>query len=143
MNLCTQLSNRVLALKQFKTAQDLVIQRLLKKVKRLEKKQMARTLGMKLFKICTSKNNTLDKDGETKVFDYTTAAKNDVNAAERVSTAGDAVNASDAVNAASVVPDVSVVGPSTSTARDIFEDEMITMADTLMALGGQDQEQPQ
>nr|GEV61441.1 reverse transcriptase domain-containing protein [Tanacetum cinerariifolium] len=77
MNLCTQLSNRVLALEQFKTAQDLVIKR------------------------------------ETKVFDYTTTAEKDVNAAEPVSTAGDAVNA------ASVIPDVN---------------EMKTMADTLMAI---------
>nr|GEV14214.1 hypothetical protein [Tanacetum cinerariifolium] len=133
------------------TAQDLVIQRLLKKVKRLEKKQRARTPGMKLFKIGTSKKKTLDKEyvskqgmdeskeakklnlfdkgsGETKVFDYITAAKKDVNDVEPVFTSGDAVNA------ASVVPDVSVVGPFTSTAGDIFKDEMITMADTLMAI---------
>nr|GFB52456.1 hypothetical protein [Tanacetum cinerariifolium] len=35
---------------------------------------------------------------------------------------------------ASVIPNVSIVGPSTSTARDIFKDEMITMVDTLMAI---------
>nr|GEY66112.1 hypothetical protein [Tanacetum cinerariifolium] len=47
----------------------------------------------------------------------------------------------DEVNVASVIPDVSVAGPyisaaspSTSTAEDIFKDEMITMADTLMAI---------
>nr|GEY11539.1 replication protein A 70 kDa DNA-binding subunit B [Tanacetum cinerariifolium] len=62
------------------------------------------------------------------VFDYTTAAEKDVNAVKPVSTAGDAVNA------ASVIPDVSVAGPSTSTVEDIFEDEMTTMADTLMAI---------
>nr|GEZ76390.1 hypothetical protein [Tanacetum cinerariifolium] len=129
MNLCTQLSNRVLAFEQFKTAQDLVIKRLQKKVKRLEKKQRERTSGMKLFKLGTSKKKTLDKEnvskqwrdesnrtkelnlsnkgsGKTEVFDYTTAAEKDVNAAEPVSTAGDAVNAF------SVIPDVSVVGPS-------------------------------
>nr|GEV41621.1 hypothetical protein [Tanacetum cinerariifolium] len=151
MNLCTQLSDRFFALEQFKTTQDLVIQRLLKKVKRLEKKQRVRTPRMKLFKIDTSKKKTLDKEnvsrqgrdesnkieklnisdkgsGETKVFDYTTAAEKDVNAAEPVSTAGDAVNV------ASVILDVSVVGPSTSTVGDIFEDEMITMANTLMAI---------
>nr|GEU75168.1 putative ribonuclease H-like domain-containing protein [Tanacetum cinerariifolium] len=151
MNLCNQFSNRVLALGQFKTAQDLVIQRLLKKVKRLEKKQRARTPGMKLFNIGTSKKKTLDKEnvskqgrdesnkteelnisdkgsGETKVFNYTTTVEKDVNAVEPVFTAGDAVNAG------SVIPDVSVAGPSTSTVRDIFEDEMITMADTLMAI---------
>nr|GEU53617.1 retrovirus-related Pol polyprotein from transposon TNT 1-94 [Tanacetum cinerariifolium] len=61
--------------------------------------------------------------------------ENDVNAAEPVSTTGDAVNT------ANVIPNVSVagtstsaVGPSTSTAGDIFEDEMTTMADILMAI---------
>nr|GEV00681.1 hypothetical protein [Tanacetum cinerariifolium] len=84
----------------------------------------------------TEELNLSDKgSGETKVFDYTTAAKKDVNAAEPVSTFGDVVNA------ASVIPDVSVVGPSTSatspsisTGKDIFEDEMTTMADILMAI---------
>nr|GEX94015.1 hypothetical protein [Tanacetum cinerariifolium] len=120
MNICTQLSNRVLALEQFKTAQDLVIKRLRKKVKRLEKKQRARTPGMRIFKIGTSKKKTLDKE-------------NDDNAAEPVSTAGDAVNA------ASVILDVSAAGPSTSTAGDIFEDEMTAIADTLMAIRKQAQ----
>nr|GEX01241.1 hypothetical protein [Tanacetum cinerariifolium] len=118
---------------------------------KIRKKQRERTPKMKLFKIGTSKKKTLDKEnvskqgrdksnkieelnlsdkesGKTKVVDYTTVAKKDVNAAELVSTAGDAVNA------ASVIPDVSVVSPSTSTAGDIFEDEMTTIADTLMAI---------
>nr|GFA60013.1 hypothetical protein [Tanacetum cinerariifolium] len=96
MNICNRLSNRVLALEQFKTAQDLLIKRLKKKVKRLEKKQRARTQGMKLFNI---------------------------------------------VNAASVIPNVSTAGlstsaagPSISTTEDTFEDEMTTMADTLMVI---------
>nr|GEU48082.1 hypothetical protein [Tanacetum cinerariifolium] len=112
-----------------KSDEDLVIQRLLKKVKRLEKKQRERTLGMKLFKIGTPKKKTLDKEyvskqgrdeskeakelnisdkgsGETEVFDYITSAKKDVNTVELVSTAADAVNA------ASVIPDVSADGPS-------------------------------
>ncbi|GKC04711.1 hypothetical protein Tco_0996321 [Tanacetum coccineum] len=81
--------------------------------------------------------NLSDKgSGGTKVFDDTTAAEKDVNAAELVSTAGDAVTA------ASVIPDidtagpsnVSAVGPSTSTSGDIFEDEMMTIVDTLMAI---------
>ncbi|GJX87166.1 hypothetical protein Tco_0339180 [Tanacetum coccineum] len=41
---------------------DEVIRKLKKKVERLEKKQRARTLGMKLFKICTSKRKSLDKE---------------------------------------------------------------------------------
>nr|GFB49871.1 hypothetical protein [Tanacetum cinerariifolium] len=77
----------------------------------------------------TQELNLSDKgNGETKVFNYTTVAEKDVNAAKPVSTAGDAVNV------ASVIPDVSAVGPSTSTARDIFEDEMTTIDDTLMAI---------
>ncbi|GKE94665.1 hypothetical protein Tco_1579520 [Tanacetum coccineum] len=51
MAIYTKLSNRVLALETSKTAQDLVINKLKKKVKRLEKKQRARTPRMKLFKI--------------------------------------------------------------------------------------------
>nr|GEY90035.1 hypothetical protein [Tanacetum cinerariifolium] len=115
MNIYNKLLNRVLALEQFKRGQNLVIKRLKKKVKRLEKKQRERTPWMKLFKIGTSKKKTLDKE-------------NDVNAAEPVSTVGDAVNA------ATVIPNVSDAGPSTSTAEDIFEDKMTTMADTLMAI---------
>nr|GEV06301.1 ribonuclease H-like domain, reverse transcriptase, RNA-dependent DNA polymerase [Tanacetum cinerariifolium] len=129
--------------------EDLVIKRFQKKMKRLENKQRTRTPGMKLSKIGTSNKKTLDKEnvskqwrdesnrteeinlfdkgsGETKVFDYTTAAEKD--AAEPVSTADDAVNA------ASVIPDVSAAGPSTSTAKDIFENDMKTMADTLIAI---------
>nr|GEZ78035.1 hypothetical protein [Tanacetum cinerariifolium] len=41
MNICNKLSNMVLTLEQFKTTQYLVIKRLKKKVKRLEKKQRA------------------------------------------------------------------------------------------------------
>ncbi|GJS44510.1 hypothetical protein Tco_0569553 [Tanacetum coccineum] len=44
MTICTKLSNRVLALEHSKTAQDLVIKKLQKKVKRLEKIQRGRNL---------------------------------------------------------------------------------------------------
>ncbi|GJR10282.1 putative ribonuclease H-like domain-containing protein [Tanacetum coccineum] len=66
MAICTRLSNRVLALETSKTAQDLVIKKLKNKVKRLEKKQRARTLGMKLFKIGTSRRKSLDKENVSK-----------------------------------------------------------------------------
>nr|GEV10559.1 hypothetical protein [Tanacetum cinerariifolium] len=95
--------------------EDLVIKRLREKVKRLEKKQRELNLSNK-------------GSGETKVFDYTTVAEKDVNGVEPVSTAGDAVNP------ASVIPDVSTVGPSISTAGDIFKDKMTTISDTLMAI---------
>nr|GEV49480.1 hypothetical protein [Tanacetum cinerariifolium] len=129
-----------------------------KKVKRLEKKQRARTLGMKLFKIGTSKKKTLDKEnvakhgrdesnrteelnlsdkgsGKTKVFDYTTAAEKDGNVAEPVSTTGDAVYGASVIHDVSVFgPSTSATGPSISTTKDIFEDEMTTIADILMAI---------
>ncbi|GKE70429.1 hypothetical protein Tco_1528501, partial [Tanacetum coccineum] len=66
MAICTNLSNRILALKTSKTAQDLVINKLKKKVKRLEKKQRERTPRMKLFKIGTSRRTSLDKENVAK-----------------------------------------------------------------------------
>ncbi|GJT74753.1 putative ribonuclease H-like domain-containing protein [Tanacetum coccineum] len=139
MAICTNLSNRVLALEQSKTAQDLVI-RMLKKVRKLEKKLRARTPGMKLFKIGTSKRKSLDeeyvskqgrKSDKTKpMFDDSDVAELDVdNAMENVE-----VNTA-SINVSVVGPlNVSIVDPSTSTVGDIFEDEMMTIADTLVAI---------
>nr|GEX68255.1 hypothetical protein [Tanacetum cinerariifolium] len=62
MVLCSKLSNRVLALEQSKTAQDLVIKKLQKKVKRIERKIKARTLRMILFKIGNFKRKRLYKE---------------------------------------------------------------------------------
>nr|GEZ54098.1 ribonuclease H-like domain-containing protein [Tanacetum cinerariifolium] len=122
MNICNILSNKVLALEQFKIAQDLVIKRSKKKVKILEKKQRARNPRMKLFKIGTSKKKTLDKE-------------NDVNIAELVFTASDVVNAAGVIlDVSAAGPSTSVVGPSTSTAEDTFKDEITTIADKLMAI---------
>ncbi|GJT15357.1 hypothetical protein Tco_0874063 [Tanacetum coccineum] len=141
INLCTQLSNRVLALENSKTAQDLVIQKLKKRVKRLEKALRARTPGMKLFKIGTSKRKGLDKENVSKQgrksdktkpifndsdFDVLDDAMENVeggSTAEKITTDGDTLNTA-SIN-------VSAAGPSTSTARDIFEDEMTTIADIL------------
>ncbi|GJX71343.1 putative ribonuclease H-like domain-containing protein [Tanacetum coccineum] len=66
MAICKNLSNRVLALEQSKTAQDLVIIKLQKKVKRLEKALRARTPGIKLFNIGTSRRKGLDKENVSK-----------------------------------------------------------------------------
>ncbi|GKC88512.1 putative ribonuclease H-like domain-containing protein, partial [Tanacetum coccineum] len=139
---------------------DKVIRKLKKKVRKLEKKLRTRTPGMKLFKIGTSKRKSLDeeyvskqgrKSDKTKpMFDDSDFAELDVdNAMDNVN--GDAETQGrntteqistdeDTVNTASI--DVSVVGPSnvstadpsTSTAGDIFIDEMMTIADTLMAI---------
>ncbi|GJT01902.1 hypothetical protein Tco_0823071, partial [Tanacetum coccineum] len=160
MAICTNLSNRVLALEQSKTAQDLVIRKLKKKVRKLEKKLRARTPGMKLFKIGTSKRKSLDeeyvskqgrKSDKTKpMFDDSDFAELDVdnamenvegdaetqgrNTAKQITTNGDTVNTA-SINVSAVGPsNVSTTDPSTSTARDIFEDEMMTIADTLVAI---------
>ncbi|GJZ60471.1 hypothetical protein Tco_0616287 [Tanacetum coccineum] len=160
INLCTQLSNRVRALENSKTTQDLVIKQLKKRVKRLEKALRVRTSGMKLFKIGTSKRKGLDKENVSKQgrksdktkpmfndsdFDVLDNAIENVkggSTAEQITTAGDTLN-TDSINVSTAGPshvstvgpsNVSVVGPSTSTARDIFKDEMTTIADTLVAI---------
>ncbi|GKA14621.1 hypothetical protein Tco_0694267 [Tanacetum coccineum] len=151
---------RVLALEQSKTAQDLVIRKLKKKVRKLEKKLRARTLGMKLFKIGTSKRKSLDeeyvskqgrKSDKTKpMFDDSDFAELDVdnamenvegdaetqgrNTAEQTTTAGDTVNTASIDVSAAGPSNVSTADPSTSTAGDIFKDEMMTIADTLVAI---------
>ncbi|GJZ41243.1 hypothetical protein Tco_0588129 [Tanacetum coccineum] len=160
INLCTQLSNRVLALENSKTAQDLVIQKLKKRVKRLEKALRARTPGMKLFKIGTSRRKGLDKENVSKQgrksdktkpmfndsdFDVLDDAMENVeggSTAEQITTAGDTLNTA-SINVSVAGPshvstarpsNISAVGPSTSTTRDIFRDEMTTIADTLVAI---------
>ncbi|GKC09649.1 hypothetical protein Tco_1001259, partial [Tanacetum coccineum] len=160
INLCTQLSNRVLALENSKTAQDLVIQKLKKRVKRLEKALRARTPGMKLFKIGTLRRKGLDKENVSKQdrksnktnpmfndsdFDVLDDAMENVEGGstpEQITTTRDTLNTA-SINVSTAGPshvstarpsNVSVAGPSTSTAGDIFEDEMITIADTLLAI---------
>ncbi|GKA77935.1 hypothetical protein Tco_0784472 [Tanacetum coccineum] len=152
MAICTNLSNRVLALEQSKTAQDLVINKLQKKVKRLEKALRARTPGMKLFKIGTSRRKGLDKENVSKQgrksdktkpmfndsdFDVLDEAMENVeggSTAEQITTAGDTLNTA-SINVSIARPsNVSVAGPSTSTVGDIFKDEMTTIADTLVAI---------
>ncbi|GJX10455.1 hypothetical protein Tco_0200314 [Tanacetum coccineum] len=96
--------------------------------------------GMKLFKIGTSKRKSLDeeyvskqgrKSDKTKpMFDDSDFAKIDVdNAMENVE-----VNTANIDVSAAGPSDISTADPSTSTAGDIFEDEMMTIADTLVAI---------
>ncbi|GJR99670.1 hypothetical protein Tco_0316179 [Tanacetum coccineum] len=140
--------------------EDFVIQKLKKRVKRLEKALRARTLGMKLFKIGTSRRKDLDKENVSKQgrksdkikpmfndsdFDVLDDAMENVEGgsiAEQITTVGDTLNIA-SINVSIAGPshvstagplNVSVAGPSTSTARDIFKDEMTTIADTLVAI---------
>ncbi|GKE36450.1 hypothetical protein Tco_1459855, partial [Tanacetum coccineum] len=124
------LSNRVLALETSKTAQYLVINKLKKKVKRLEKKQRARTSGMKLFKI----EGDFDDDIDDMVNEAMENVEGDiVNAASAVNTATTGVSAASA--------SVTTVGLSISTDKPrtpptatttAFEDEDLTIAQTLV-----------
>ncbi|GKD57963.1 retrovirus-related pol polyprotein from transposon TNT 1-94, partial [Tanacetum coccineum] len=100
-------------------------------------------LGMKLFKIGTSRRKGLDKDifkqgresDKTKPmfkdsdFDVLDDAMKNV---EGGSTDEQIATTEDTLNIASI--NVSATGPSKSTARDIFEDKMTTIADTLVAI---------
>ncbi|GJU18157.1 hypothetical protein Tco_1146123 [Tanacetum coccineum] len=132
MAIGTNLSNRVLALETLKTAQDFVINKLKKKVKRLEKKQRARTPGMKLFKI--------EGDFDDDINDMVNEAMENVK--------GDTVNASGAVNTATIrvsvdSASVTTAGVSISTAEPrtppttittAFKDEDLTISQTLVKM---------
>ncbi|GJV28868.1 hypothetical protein Tco_1385316, partial [Tanacetum coccineum] len=139
--------------------EDLVMRKMKKKVGKLEKKLRARTPGIKLFKIGTSKKKSLDeeyvskqgrKSDKTKpVFDDSDFVKLDVdnamknvesdaetqgrNTVEQITTNGDTVNTA-SIDVSAVGPLNVSTDPSTSTAGDIFEDEMMTIADTLVAI---------
>nr|GEV20927.1 hypothetical protein [Tanacetum cinerariifolium] len=134
MAIYTQLSNKVLALEQSKTAQDLVIKKLQKKVKRLEKKQREKTLGMNLFKI-----GDFDDDFDD-IDDIVDEAIENVE--------GDTVNNGGAVNTTTTVvsvasASVTTAGVSISTVESrtpppttttAFEDEDLTIAQTLVKM---------
>ncbi|GJX11117.1 hypothetical protein Tco_0200976 [Tanacetum coccineum] len=127
MVICTKLSNLVLAMETSKTTQDLVIKKLKRKVKRLDKKLRARTLGMKLFKISTSRRKSLDKENNVK--------GDTVNDDVEVNTATTRVStASASVTTAGV--SISTAEPRTppTTTTTAFEDEDLTIAQTLVKM---------
>nr|GEX98095.1 hypothetical protein [Tanacetum cinerariifolium]GEX98097.1 hypothetical protein [Tanacetum cinerariifolium] len=147
---------RDLALEQSKTTQDLVIKKLQKKVKRLEKKQRERTPGMNLFKIGTSKRQSLEKENVSKqgrnlktrpMFKEGGIDDNKDDIDDMVDEAmknvkGNTVNTTGTVNTAT--PGVSVASASVSTAgvsistteprtppttiTTVFEDENLTIS---------------
>ncbi|GJT55988.1 putative ribonuclease H-like domain-containing protein [Tanacetum coccineum] len=160
MAICTNLSNRVLALETSKTAQDLVINKLKKKVKILEKKRRERTPGKKLFKIGTSRRKSLDKENVSKqgrnlktrpMFedgDFDDDFDDDMVNEAMENVEGDTVNAAGAVNTATTrvsaaSASVTTAGVSISTAEPrtpptttttAFEDEDLTIAQTLVKM---------
>ncbi|GJR10477.1 hypothetical protein Tco_0793129 [Tanacetum coccineum] len=117
----------VLTLEQSKTAQDLVIIKLKRKVGILEKKLRARTPGMKTLQELLDVDNAMENvegDAETQRR----------NTAKQITTAGDIVNTTSIDVSADGPSNVSTANPSTSTAGDIFEDKIMTIADTLVVI---------
>ncbi|GJR12915.1 hypothetical protein Tco_0795567 [Tanacetum coccineum] len=78
MEICTKLSERVLALENIKTTQDLKITNLKKRVKKLKKKKKSRTpqLKMRLFKV------RIESSAEKSLGDQEDASKKGRNIAE-------------------------------------------------------------
>ncbi|GJY03654.1 hypothetical protein Tco_0369594 [Tanacetum coccineum] len=118
-DLCTKLSDRVLALETTKTAQAKEITSLKKRVKKLERKRNSKTPGMNLFKI--------ESDFDDEGFD---AAMDEVfkdvegDAEQVISVAADEVSTGDAVNTANMEVNiasalVTTAGVSVSTAEPI------------------------
>ncbi|GJZ92814.1 hypothetical protein Tco_0664879 [Tanacetum coccineum] len=74
------------------------------------------------------------KDSDFDVLDDAMENVKGGSTAEQITTAGDTLNTA-SINVSTVGPsNGSAAGPSTSTTGDIFEDEMTTIADTLVAI---------
>ncbi|GKC82912.1 hypothetical protein Tco_1138629 [Tanacetum coccineum] len=128
MAIYTNLSNRVLALETSKTAQDLVIYKLKKKVKRLENKQRARTPGMKLFNIGDFDD---DFDG---IDDMVNKAMENVEG-DTVTTRVSAASASITTAGVSISTAEPRTPPTTTTTA--FKDEDLTITQTLVKMRSQ------
>ncbi|GJU26472.1 putative ribonuclease H-like domain-containing protein [Tanacetum coccineum] len=147
MEICTKLSDRVLALENVKTAQDLEITSLKKRVKKLEKKKKARTpqLKRRLFKV------RIESSADKSLGDQEDASKQGRNIAESdqdeeisfvqedAETQGrydqdiDVTTVSAPITTAGV--SVSTAEPSTPpTTTTVIEDEDLTIAQTLMKM---------
>ncbi|GKC87297.1 hypothetical protein Tco_1147946 [Tanacetum coccineum] len=127
METCTKLSERVLALENTKTAQDLKIAHLKKRVKKLEKKKKSRTpqpMKRKLFKIRVE-SSEIFKEPIVLVEDKGSAEKGD-STVELVSSGGETVTA------AGVNPEVVSTAGVYAVLVDTSVD--ITLAETLVEI---------
>ncbi|GJU74071.1 putative ribonuclease H-like domain-containing protein [Tanacetum coccineum] len=125
MEICTKLSDRVLALENIKTAQDLEIINLKKRVKKLEKKKKARTpqLKRRLFK----GRNIAESDQDEEI----SFVQEDAETQGRYDHDIDVTTASTPITTVGV--SISTVEPSTPPITKILiEDEDLTIAQTLM-----------
>ncbi|GKE40959.1 hypothetical protein Tco_1464364, partial [Tanacetum coccineum] len=150
METCTKLSARLLALEESKTAQDLVIKRLKLRVKKLEKKKRKAStpqpMKKRLFRVRveSSAEESLDKDDASKQGRNGSDKTEELNLSDKGSagtknfeeryTEKDVSAAGIAVTTVGAIPKVSAAGPSTVSTAGLFEDELMTMADTLVAI---------
>ncbi|GJU58768.1 uncharacterized mitochondrial protein-like protein [Tanacetum coccineum] len=144
MELCTKLSARVLDLETTKTAHAKKIVNLKKRVKKLKRKRKSRTSGMNLFKIeVFEESNFDDEDFDADMDEVFKDVEGD--AEQVISAAADEVSTGDAVNTAGTEPvttasasvvsvSVTTVEPSTPPTTTIFEDEDLTIAQTLVKM---------
>ncbi|GJU10499.1 hypothetical protein Tco_1132895 [Tanacetum coccineum] len=142
MELCTKLSERVLALENIKTARDLEITNLKKRVKKLEKKKQSRTLQLKrrLFKV------KIESYAEKSLGDQEDASKqgrNEIDQDEGISwfqedaetqgRYGHDISTAE-VTTISVPSDVDVSAASPTRPVDDSTTDDITLAETLMKI---------
>ncbi|GJS11428.1 hypothetical protein Tco_0368224 [Tanacetum coccineum] len=143
MEICTKLSDRVLALENVKTAQDLEITSLKKRVKKLEKKKKARTpqLKRRLFKVRieSSADKSLgdqedaSKQGRNEEDEDISWFQEDAETQGRYDQDIDVTTASAPITTAGV--SVSTAEPSTPPTKiTLIEDEDLIIAQTLMKI---------
>nr|GEW89723.1 hypothetical protein [Tanacetum cinerariifolium] len=133
-NLYTTLSYKVLDLKKVKTAQANEIASLQKKVTKLEQRKSLRISGFHPFRAGTSRrqsfgiNFVLDEDADTEVIvKEKGSGEKGGSTAKTVSTARPNISASR--------PEVSIAEPKTPpTTTSLFDDEDVTIADTLVKM---------
>ncbi|GKC74947.1 putative ribonuclease H-like domain-containing protein, partial [Tanacetum coccineum] len=138
MELCTKLSERVLALENIKTAQDLEITNLKKRVKKLEKKKKSRTpqLKRRLFKV------RIESSAEKSLGDQEDVSKqgrNEIDQDEGISWFQEDAETQgryghDEVTTVSVPSDVDVSAASPTRPVDDSTTNDITLAETLMKI---------
>ncbi|GJU46154.1 hypothetical protein Tco_1203420 [Tanacetum coccineum] len=136
MDMCTKLSDRVLDLENVKNAQALEIQKLKKRVKKLESKKKSRTpqLKMRLFKF--------QEDSETQGryghgIGVNTASISITIASINITTAKPVITASAPLTTAGVsviTAEPSTPPPTTTITTTPIEDEDLTIAQTLMKM---------
>ncbi|GJS83025.1 hypothetical protein Tco_0749566 [Tanacetum coccineum] len=117
INLCTKLSDRVLALETTKSNQALEIERLKRRVKSLEKRKKSRTSG---FKRLRKGRKIVDLDVDAEVTLEKDVAEKEVSVADPVTTAGEVVTTANV--------EVTTVNAPTTTIDEL------TLAQTLIEI---------